>query len=63
LGLPVVRTSPDHGTALDLAGRGVAKPDSLIAALRLAATIAANRSAGPKPLDAQIESPRRARRA
>jgi 4-hydroxythreonine-4-phosphate dehydrogenase len=59
LGLPVVRTSPDHGTALDLAGRGVAKPDSLIAALRLAATIAANRRAG----NAQAESPRRARRA
>jgi 4-hydroxythreonine-4-phosphate dehydrogenase len=62
LGLPVVRTSPDHGTALDLAGRGVARPDSFIAALRLAAAIAANR-AGPKPLDAQIETPRRARRA
>ncbi|SEF51987.1 4-hydroxythreonine-4-phosphate dehydrogenase PdxA [Jhaorihella thermophila] len=36
LGLPFVRTSPDHGTALDIAGRGVAKPDSMIAALRLA---------------------------
>lgn len=36
LGLPFVRTSPDHGTAFDIAGRGIARPDSLIAALRLA---------------------------
>ena len=36
LGLPFVRTSPDHGTAFDIAGRGVANPSSLIAALRLA---------------------------
>ena len=37
LGLPLVRTSPDHGTAFDIAGKGIARPDSLIAALRLAA--------------------------
>ncbi len=43
LGLPIVRTSPDHGTAYDIAGRGGADPASLIAALRLAATIAARR--------------------
>jgi isocitrate/isopropylmalate dehydrogenase len=36
LGLPFIRTSPDHGTACDIAGRGLARPDSLIAALRLA---------------------------
>ncbi|MGI9374320.1 MAG: 4-hydroxythreonine-4-phosphate dehydrogenase PdxA [Hyphomicrobiales bacterium] len=36
LGLPFVRTSPDHGTALDLAGKGTARADSLIAALKLA---------------------------
>jgi len=36
LGLPFIRTSPDHGTALDIAGRGIANPASLIAALRLA---------------------------
>jgi 4-hydroxythreonine-4-phosphate dehydrogenase len=36
LGLPFVRTSPDHGTAFDIAGRGIARPDSLMAALRLA---------------------------
>jgi 4-hydroxythreonine-4-phosphate dehydrogenase len=40
LGLPFVRTSPDHGTALDIAGLGTARPDSLIAALRLAARMA-----------------------
>ena len=43
LGLRIVRTSPDHGTALDIAGTGQADPGSLIAALRLAAEIAANR--------------------
>ena len=36
LGLPIVRTSPDHGTAFDIAGRGIADASSLIAALRLA---------------------------
>jgi len=40
LGLPFVRTSPDHGTAFDIAGKGLARPDSLIAALKLAATMA-----------------------
>ncbi|EDQ33821.1 4-hydroxythreonine-4-phosphate dehydrogenase [Hoeflea phototrophica DFL-43] len=40
LGLPFVRTSPDHGTAFSLAGTGTARPDSLIAALRLANTMA-----------------------
>ena len=45
LGLPFVRTSPDHGTAFDIAGRGIARPDSLIAALRLAARLAAADSA------------------
>ena len=37
LGLPFVRTSPDHGTAFDIAGKGIARPDSMIAAIRLAA--------------------------
>jgi 4-hydroxythreonine-4-phosphate dehydrogenase len=40
LGLPFVRTSPDHGTAFDIAGKGVANPASLIAAIRLAAKMA-----------------------
>jgi 4-hydroxythreonine-4-phosphate dehydrogenase len=42
LGLPFVRTSPDHGTAFDIAGKGIARPDSLIAALRLASRLAAS---------------------
>lgn len=46
LGLPIVRTSPDHGTALDIAGRNIARPDSLIAAIRLAAEMASRRAAG-----------------
>ena len=44
LGLPIVRTSPDHGVAYDLAGKGKAKAESMIAALRLAARIAATRA-------------------
>ena len=44
LGLPFVRTSPDHGTAYDIAGRGRADPSSLIAALRLAREMARNRA-------------------
>jgi len=40
LGLPFVRTSPDHGTAFDIAGTGRADPTSLVAALRLAARLA-----------------------
>ena len=42
LGLPFIRTSPDHGTAFDIAGTGRANPSSLIAALRLAARMAAS---------------------
>ena len=45
LGLPIVRTSPDHGTGFDIAGRGLARADSLIAAIKLAAQIAARRAA------------------
>jgi 4-hydroxythreonine-4-phosphate dehydrogenase len=45
LGLPFVRTSPDHGTAFAIAGQGRARPDSLIAALRLAAEMAGRRPA------------------
>ncbi len=46
LGLPFVRTSPDHGTAFALAGSGKARPDSLIEALRLAAVMAARAPGG-----------------
>ena len=45
LGLPIVRTSPDHGTGFDIAGRGVARPDSLIAAVELARAMADRRAA------------------
>src|SRR5207244_8287836 len=45
LGLPFVRTSPDHGTAFDIAGKGVARLASLIAALALAAEMAVRRAA------------------
>lgn len=43
LGLPIVRTSPDHGTAFDIAGRGIADPGAMIAAIRMAGAIAARR--------------------
>ncbi|WP_323042236.1 4-hydroxythreonine-4-phosphate dehydrogenase PdxA [Gemmobacter sp.] len=43
LGLPFIRTSPDHGTAFDIAGKGIARPDSVVAALRMAARMAAAR--------------------
>ena len=44
LGLPIVRTSPDHGTAFDIAGRGLARADSMIAAIRLADQLAQARA-------------------
>ncbi|MDN5786302.1 4-hydroxythreonine-4-phosphate dehydrogenase PdxA [Pseudorhodobacter sp.] len=44
LGLPFIRTSPDHGTAFDIAGKGIADPTSLIAALRMARNMAAARA-------------------
>ena len=43
LGLPFIRTSPDHGTAFGIAGQGIARPDSLIAAIKKAREIANNR--------------------
>lgn len=51
LGLPLVRTSVDHGTAYDIAGTNQANPASLIAALHLAKTIVANRARGTTPCD------------
>ena len=44
IGLPFIRTSPDHGTAHDIAGRGIADPRSMIAALKLAADLSRNRA-------------------
>jgi 4-hydroxythreonine-4-phosphate dehydrogenase len=46
LGLPFVRTSPDHGTALDIAGRGVADPSSLVRAMQLAVELVERRRGG-----------------
>ena len=43
LGLPFPRTSPDHGTAFEIAGKGIARPDSMIAAIKLASELARNR--------------------
>lgn len=50
-GLPIVRTSPDHGTAFDIAGKGVADPSSMIEAVRLAAELARRRSVGRRTED------------
>ena len=44
LGLPFVRTSPDHGTAYDIAGKGIADPSSLIAAIQMAAEMSERRA-------------------
>ena len=46
IGLPIVRTSVDHGTAFDIAGRGVADPGSMVAAVVLAAKLARIRATG-----------------
>jgi 4-hydroxythreonine-4-phosphate dehydrogenase len=47
LGLPFIRTSPDHGTAYDIAGKGIANPGSMIAAIRLAKRLAQRKSGAP----------------
>jgi len=44
LGLPIIRTSPDHGTAFDIAGRNKANPSSLIAAIELAVDLVGKRA-------------------
>jgi len=48
LGLPIVRTSVDHGTAYDLAGTGQASPTSLIAAVKMAAEMAEKQERGTR---------------
>ena len=58
LGLPIIRTSVDHGTAFDIAGQGVADPGSLVQAVRLAADLAARRVA--RPVSARTPPPRAA---
>jgi 4-hydroxythreonine-4-phosphate dehydrogenase len=44
LGLPFIRTSPDHGTAYDIAGQGIADPSSMLSAIRLAKQLIITRS-------------------
>ena len=56
LGLPFVRTSPDHGTAFDIAGTGTADPRSLVAALRLAARLAGSPAAAMETVAPTIAS-------
>lgn len=53
LGLPIVRTSPDHGTAFDIAGKGIADPGAMSAALRMAADMAARRASALPSSSAQ----------
>ena len=57
LGLPFVRTSPDHGTAFDIAGQGIADATSLVAALRLARQMAAARAATAEPVGGAPSAP------
>jgi 4-hydroxythreonine-4-phosphate dehydrogenase len=45
IGLPIVRTSPDHGTAFGIAGKGIASAGAVIAAIRMAGEVAARRQA------------------
>ena len=54
LGLPIVRTSVDHGTAFDIAGKGVADPESMIAAVLLAARLARGRGSGNRVIGLEI---------
>jgi len=49
MGLPIIRTSVDHGTAYDIAGKGTANPASLLAAVRMAAGMATTRPGAPSP--------------
>jgi 4-hydroxythreonine-4-phosphate dehydrogenase len=61
IGLPIVRTSVDHGTAFDIAGRGLADPGSLIEAIRLAARLAQGRRGGVRSALQADEKPRASR--
>jgi 4-hydroxythreonine-4-phosphate dehydrogenase len=55
LGLPAIRTSPDHGTAFNIAGRNRANPGSMMAAIRLAVRLAATRAKPPAPVASSSE--------
>jgi len=52
-GLPIVRTSPDHGTAFDIAGQGKAAPDSFRTALYVALDVARRRAHAGEPQDVE----------
>lgn len=51
LGLPIIRTSPDHGTAFNIAGKNIARPDSMIAAIKMASNIAGHRHVYEQNID------------
>lgn len=55
-GLPIVRTSPDHGTAYDIAGKGVANPESMLQAVFLAVDVLANRRRAQEDAEAKQEA-------
>jgi 4-hydroxythreonine-4-phosphate dehydrogenase len=57
LGLPTIRTSPDHGTAFEIAGRNRARPGSMTAAIRLAIQLAAQRRHPPAPIPVVADRP------
>ena len=57
LGLPFPRTSPDHGTAFEIAGKGIARPDSMIAAINLAVELAAKSSERSRRIPRNSGSP------
>jgi 4-hydroxythreonine-4-phosphate dehydrogenase len=46
LGLPLIRTSPDHGTAMDVAGKGVADASSMVQAIRMARQLLSDKASG-----------------
>jgi 4-hydroxythreonine-4-phosphate dehydrogenase len=57
LGLPFPRTSPDHGTALDIAGKGLADASSMKESVRVCAAIARRLAAGPRPRSLSVAHP------
>src|SRR5205807_3660322 len=59
LGLPFPRTSPDHGTAFEIAGKGIARPDSMIAAINLAVDLAQQRGGNPEDPNSSAVTDRR----
>jgi 4-hydroxythreonine-4-phosphate dehydrogenase len=58
LGIPILRTSVDHGTAFDIAGRNRANPRNMIAAMRMCAAMAVRRTRSPQPAEGVVRSDR-----